>query len=411
MRIKANPTEITVYLFLIICMLAPSSGHIAVRISRVVVTIALMIPLILQKIRISHKKDYYYFFWAIAFLLFCGIGIKYAINRSVTTHYFSTLLYVLIINILILLYTSNRPRIVDGIIHTLIIGATLSGVVAFAKYGFLAFLSSRMVERTSGNSIGQYSAFAAVLILYVLRSRKEVLKKSSSLYKVLFIVNLIFVVLSASRKSLLYLLLPLIVDRISRSKNPIKIIENVIGSFFLIVIVYFCLMKIGPLYKMVGHRIETLINGIKGIGRTDSSTYTRLILIQRGLEWFRQRPILGYGLAGFHAMNESLFGSSYYAHNNYVEMLVDGGIIGTVIYYSLYIRSLVNYFKNRKTITKDNTIFLGLLISILVCDYGMVTYNDIFTQTILLIVFMVSGGFLTRMPKNEMRESETRQYE
>ena len=132
-----------------------------------------------------------------------------------------------------------------------------------------------------------------------------------------------------------------------------------------------------------------MINGITKIGLSDSSTITRLNLISRGMKFFKERPWTGYGLNNFYVLNHLLTGSLYYAHNNYVELLVDCGIIGTTLYYSLHVSTLIKAIKMHKEYSQKIGIFIGILIAIIVCDYGIVSYYDIFTQALTLVTVLV----------------------
>lgn len=62
------------------------------------------------------------------------------------------------------------------------------------------------------------------------------------------------------------------------------------------------------------------------------STLQRLEMIHVGSELFWQRPVLGYGLGMFAHVS----GMGMYAHNNYCELAVNGGILAIVLYYCIH---------------------------------------------------------------------------
>ena len=384
--------RLCIYLYIVVSMVALNSGATSVKIVRVVVVAAILIGFLHRgSIRLPHKGDRYYLLWAIMFSVYCGIGIFFAHSKSMALSFFMTMMYVFIVDFLIYIYVLCYMKNVEGIINCMVIGAVLIALRCFAQYGLFAFMSSRSAGSISGNTIGQFSAFASVMCVYKLRNIGHGIEipRRGLLWYILLILNLIFVVLSGSRKSVFYLIIPFIVVLVLRSKNPIRLVRNLVIAVAFSFSVYYALMHITVLYSTIGHRIETMINGFMGVGLVDSSTETRLNLINRGMRFFRNRPWIGYGLNNFFVLNKALTGSVYYAHNNYVELLVDCGIVGTVVYYSLHAVSLINAFKNREKYKGFEIVFIGIMVAIVVCDYGIVTYYDIYIQLLCLLSVLV----------------------
>ena len=77
-----------------------------------------------------------------------------------------------------------------------------------------------------------------------------------------------------------------------------------------------------------------------------------------------------------------------YAHNNYIELLVDVGIVGIVIYYYIYLYIIFIFIKNRKNDSVFQIIMFGILISFIVNEYGMVTYYGKFQQLMLALTWV-----------------------
>ena len=209
----------------------------------------------------------------------------------------------------------------------------------------------------------------------------------------LAIANLLVVILSSSRKAILCFLIPIAILYIFDNKdNIVKNAGKIVFALFVGIIGYYALLHVPFLYSMAGHRIESMIAGMLGTDTlVDSSTSTRLNLIQWGLEWFRERKWLGYGIDNYRFVLHSFHSNwslAYYAHNNYVELLVDVGLIGTIAYYFNYIRMLVISIGNIRKITKTELLFIGLLIALLISEYGLVTYYDKYVQIVLVIIWM-----------------------
>jgi O-antigen ligase len=283
------------------------------------------------------------------------------------------------------IYISLYIDKIDLVLKAIIAGALCKALMCFVNNGFLVFLNSRAADNISANTIGFYCAFSCVIAWYFFKIEKRIL------YQVCGFLSLIFTILSGSRKALLFMIIPIAVMIILKSKNPLKILKNISIVCFGIFIIFFLIMNVEFLYSMVGNRIESAIAGILGYGATDASTSTRLLLIYDGIEWFKQRPIWGYGLSNYLPLRSFYRPThlEYYAHNNYVELLVDCGIVGTAIYYVLHVSILLKAIKRRSNISDLSLMLLGMLISILVCDYAMVTYYSIFTHLILMLVYLI----------------------
>ena len=161
----------------------------------------------------------------------------------------------------------------------------------------------------------------------------------------------------------------------------------------LIVILYVAIINIPILYNMVGNRIESMIAMLLGnTSGADSSSVIRFRLISWGMEWYKKKPLLGYGIDNYRAVlmvYHPDYPSSYYAHNNYVELLVDVGIIGLIMYYWNYILMFIRGIKYRNKITNYEILFLGMLVALMVNEYGLVSYYNKYIQILLLIIWII----------------------
>lgn len=375
-------TKYSIFAYIIIVMISNSIGSIGVKVIRIIT--GLMLLLYFTKEKKVYKSSYCA--WALLFLAYNAISIQSAFSKLYAFQYTMTLAYVIIMNIFICQFMCKEDIIESGA-KAFIAGAVLKGILVFGTNGLLVFLSSRSTDGTSANTIGLYSAIAALIcFIMILKQNKNSEKKKISIYIILIIVLIAFTVLSASRKAFIYALVPLVTYFILSGKKPLKRIANIIAIVIIIFSVYMAFTKISFLYDLVGKRIESMYNGLQG-QKTDSSTKTRMNLIDAGMKWFAERKWTGYGLANFRVLNEYYRDSHFYAHNNYVELLVDCGIIGTVIYYWFYIKLLITGWKNRN-MTQINPIILGIIISFIIGEYGLVTYDDAIYQLILLYIYI-----------------------
>lgn len=141
--------------------------------------------------------------------------------------------------------------------------------------------------------------------------------------------------------------------------------------------------------RYVINRLENMLNAFRGIGEIDNSTSTRLELIKLGIHIFKGHPLYGIGMDNAKTITESIFNKTdYYLHNNYIELLADGGIIGFIMYYWFYVLILLKliHFKNFKNGYYNICLILFLLF--LIMDYGSVSYISKERYFYILILYL-----------------------
>lgn len=345
---------------------------------------------------IAKRKLYVdkYILWMVVFTFFCVLSVNWAISKENAKDIISTLILNNICNFFIInLIYEDKSRI-KTIINCIIFSSIILGFRIAIEYGPLVFVNGSRGGSNgmmSANTIGMVASISSVLCIYFLISQK----KHRTLYFVALILNLIITVLSSSRKALLFLIIPLIIYYILHSKNILVTLRKIFIAIIFCIIIFVLIMKVPFLYESVGNRIETMINGFLGED-TDASTELRLKMIEWGLEWFQEKPYLGYGINNYKTLlgekNTSFGSEGVYAHNNYIELLVDVGIIGTLIYYYIYILIAYKAIKHLKKANLLEMIMFGIFISCVINEYGMVSYYGKFAQLILMLSWMTIVG-------------------
>ena len=162
-------------------------------------------------------------------------------------------------------------------------------------------------------------------------------------------------------------------------------------------IAIYAIMEIPVLYELIGVRIETMLAGFQGGGKSvsDASTLQRIAFTEYGLEQILKRPLLGYGPNSFIYMYGKSHPDSWiaYSHNNFIEIAFSIGIIGLIIYYYIYIVTLKTLWKHYKKQTDNFALLLfSLLIGIMTIHYGWVAYYSIPNN--LMLTFAVAYAYL-----------------
>jgi O-antigen ligase len=163
-----------------------------------------------------------------------------------------------------------------------------------------------------------------------------------------------------------------------------------IKNVFLFIVITFLVYKIisinvdisyiSDIYDLLIKRFLGIINLIGGKSG-DASSIEREALLKDGLEIFSNNPLFGIGLNNFRL----LFGK--YAHNNYLELFAGVGVIGTALFYNIYVLIFRQISKMNTFILKK--YFFSMVFILLVMDLATVSYfNKLVLFTLLYIYYV-----------------------
>lgn len=194
--------------------------------------------------------------------------------------------------------------------------------------------------------------------------------------------------LTGSKKGIVVLVVIMLMVFIS-DKGSVKYL---IFPFVAILGVY-AVFNVPVLYKVIGFRLKDMFATL-GIGTavtSAQSTYIRNSYIIMGLKSMWNHPLFGGGMNYFQFINSA----RYYSHNNYIELLNNFGIVGTLIYYLPALKKfpLLNNKIREKKHTDEYATMVFLLfffISKFALDYAMVSYSTMCVFNIqFLLIFEV----------------------
>jgi len=171
------------------------------------------------------------------------------------------------------------------------------------------------------------------------------------------------------------------------SKNLFKNIDKIFLIFIVLIILYNYISSLS-LFSGMMERVNRLIASFTGEGKVDNSTLIRNKMIEIGFEQFMKTPLLGMGMANPHYLSNAYLGKDAYLHNNFIELLAGGGIVGFLIYYSMYTYILKMLWKFRKFKNREYTICLVLAVVLIILDWGMVSYYQKIRYIYLMMLFL-----------------------
>lgn len=243
-------------------------------------------------------------------------------------------------------------------------------------------------EFANVNTIGMACALSCVIqISFKYLRPKDHLFPSA----LLMIPSMVVVAATQSRKALVFLIAgtlgyAFVKAQKSRKSIFIKGFKILLWVLILAFVLYLILQL--EVFDGIRERMEAMLNAVLGSGKVDHSTVLRNNLRTLGLTWFLKYPVGGIGIANPHILANQYYAFDAYLHDNFVELLCGGGIIGFCLYYAMYVYLFSQLWKYRK-VDKQRVAFFALwLMLMLAMNFGMVTYYSKAQNFYLMIHFM-----------------------
>lgn len=384
MKIKVDYNSILLAFFLLSVEMLPNGNLILKGIKLIFVIGTVLYVLMKRKIGFNSYAG-----WLLLTCVLASVSFFWASSREYAISGIKTILLNALCIFCMLQMISSNVRWRKIVYLCLAVGPSLRFVYVFINYGLAIFGGLRNIGIDTGyNTVGMLAGAGTAFSLLGYLIEENNLKHKK--WYVLFTINIFIVVLSMSRKAIVFLVLPLVFYYVVANKNPLKKLRSVVLVTLICVSGYIAIMNVPFLYNYVGRGIDTLL-GFLQTSTGDTSAAGRMTRITWGMRWFNEHPFIGHG-----AMNYNyLFGGvesttkMVVADNNFIELLVNYGVIGLIVYYGIYVSFFVRSFKNRRQFDKEKIAALGILISLLVSDYGSSSYIYMHSQMLLAVAIMV----------------------
>lgn len=228
--------------------------------------------------------------------------------------------------------------------------------------------------------------FAAWLAIYLK-------KRSNKFIFLLFLIAILFMMaISGGRKTIVAVIICLSVFTLLSGTQGKKsrYIKNIIKICIAIGLLIYSIMTIPILYEYIGERFEGLFEMLGGGSAVVAGDEIRERMIDLAWNGWLEKPLFGHGIDSFKFYNQHVTGHFYYAHNNYLELLYDVGLIGLMIYYSIFIIIYNRLSKLSSNDYKFKILGYGLLTELLIFDFGGVSYYMSGNIILLAIAYLCS---------------------
>ncbi len=224
----------------------------------------------------------------------------------------------------------------------------------------------------------------------------SLLSKGFELRHLFFIPIVLLILASGSRKGLVGLCAVVI---LAYALCMMKIKKK--GKFFLILSVTSVLLLIiaqfdySSLIGVSSRRFDQLLE------RNDESTLERLDMLRLGWKIFLSSPLVGCGIACPQVVNMKELGMDCYLHNDFIEILAGCGLVGFLVYYSIFFRIGSAFIKAllSNIRQKNDALFVySFIVFVLVAIFkmGAVTYSNKVVTLMSLPVFLYYASLRER---------------
>lgn len=235
------------------------------------------------------------------------------------------------------------------------------------------------------NVIGQISAIAIIIQVYQIFNLQK-----KNIVSWIFIIPTLFIILATqSRKAFVLLIMGLFLVYIvsnDRNKKSTRIIIRIFIAIIALMLMLWIMTKF-PIFAGISERMGYLIDSLKGSDGARSANL-RKQMIEIGWDSFLHNPFWGIGIGSPHIIALSTIGEDAYLHNNYIELLCGGGIIGFCAFYSIYVHLLNGFWRYRKVDHYGRKICVILTVSFLVMEWGKVSCYSKETYFYFMVFFL-----------------------
>lgn len=310
--------------------------------------------------------------WMLGFLLISSLSVFYAANREATIDSLKTLIVMFFVCFLISkdIYEKKDLR---ELLWTTFFSLLIVAVYLYLYVDFNLFALTRIGEANTGrwnaNDIGIMTSIGILIAIMLFRD-------TNRLMKLLLIFSIPFLlyldIMAASRKAILMLVICLCGMRILN--NPTKIVKNILFITVGVCLTMYLIFEVPFFYELIGWRMEGMVALLRGEPTVaDSSSITRAMMLNSAMQTFYDNPIFGVGMNNFRFFN---IVRVTYAHNNFVEIAADLGILGLTAYYWIFLYIIKNYLKKYKLHDEMRDFLFVIIMVYLMNHMALVTITD-----------------------------------
>lgn len=319
-----------------------------------------------------------FLFGYMLYIAFSAISIFWSVNYSGAFTRILNMLQVLLVGIYLVSYCEYKNNI-QKVLNYYICGTSLISVYCFIQDMSTLSTWSRL-GKVSFEAAGQNQVYYTCILIYtiIIVIHRIFENEKRGIYVFLFAFLYMCGILTAVRKCMLIpILFGFFYVLFKYKKRASKLIKYLMIAVICCLVGYYLISRYVPsMYSRLQSLIIDLTSGADA--NVNGNSYEmRKWLREQAWQQFKNHPVLGVGIGQFRYY-ASAGGLDLYAHNNFLEILANTGIVGFFIYYGsmfqLLLRTLfVSNGKDRREIS-NGCFVAAFLLAVLAMEYGQVDY-------------------------------------
>lgn len=240
-----------------------------------------------------------------------------------------------------------------------------------------------------------YNMFSIAIGFGIIVSSYLIYKKSTLSYNTLILIMCFALLLTQKRSILVILLLTIIfLMLVLLDKSVTKKVFKIIAIFlFLIMFIFFAFPNVLRIFERFFIGGQLYLSG-------------RNTLWSYAMDMFLERPLFGYGMGSYNIYCNYMgyFAGKQHAHNIYFQLLAETGLVGFLLFSSVFIFSLFKTIRLiKKTVKLTNNYQLRVLsvfslyLQLFFLIYGLVgipLYN--FTQFLVYLISISISAYVEK---------------
>ncbi|MCR5073071.1 MAG: O-antigen ligase family protein [Clostridiales bacterium] len=163
-------------------------------------------------------------------------------------------------------------------------------------------------------------------------------------------------------------------------EHLLRTVLILVGAGAAVCILCFAVPK---LKVLVWDRMAKAVRMVLGTGK-DASANSRLFFLRESVPLIKDRPLTGLGMNCFYLVEAK---RNTYSHNNYLELLLSGGIPALILFYVPVVHMFVRGIRRIKE-SSGARLALYLLFRLLITGIMVVSYYE--RQELFLVVFAMA---------------------
>lgn len=348
-------------------------------------TLALLVYYLVQtRLKLSFQLSGFVLY-CVGFTAFCYLSYYWATDTYYVLLYSNHILKS-VFGILIVYICMQKKPSVDVMLKAMMWGGYAVMFYMIAYYGISGLTSMLSEAERLTNDVMNANRFAMCLAYTGVIHIYYGLKDKWSVLHLLIIPATLLLAVSGSRKGLIVLvggiLLIVILIIWAKERSTNALLKILLGLVLILGCSIFVLSL--PPFRLLKERILSFLLSLTNDTAADGSLRTRSNFIEIGFAIFKDHPILGVGIDNARLFNYR----NVYLHNNFIEVLADGGLVGFLLYYSMYGYLLIRYFRADKHRQGNHIVCFVILLFTLMTHYAVVSYTSSTEYFILLMCFL-----------------------